>query len=91
MILSRLAIGPRFNEKLFKKNSLCFSIFEFRDWVYINISGPNYWILFGGTGDNSITTSSSSSFSAKSVAQVEKISEEKINVSAPLRELPPAR
>ena len=71
--------------------SIFLNIFEFRDWVYINISGPNYWILFGGTGDNSITTSSSSSFSAKSVAQVENISEEKINVGAPLRELPPAR
>ena len=57
----------------------------------MNISEPNYWILFDVTGDNSITTSSSSSFSAKSVAKVEKISEEKINVSAPLRELPPAR
>ena len=42
----------------------------------MKISGPNYRILFSVTGDNSIEyivqTTSSSSFSAKSVAQVEK-------------------
>ena len=32
----------------------------------MNISAPNYWILLSVTGDNGITTMSSSSFSAKS-------------------------
>lgn len=31
MILSRLAIGPRFNKKLFLENGWCSFIFEFRE------------------------------------------------------------
>ena len=38
----------------------------------MNILEPNYRILVSVTGDNSITITSSPSFSAKSVAQVEK-------------------
>ena len=43
----------------------------------MNILEPNYRILVSVTGDNSITTTSSPSFSAKSVAQVEKKSMKK--------------
>ena len=57
----------------------------------MNILEPNYRILVSVTGDNSITTTSSPSFSAKSVAQVEKNNEEKIYISASFQELPVAR
>ena len=57
----------------------------------MNILEPNYRILVSVTGDNSITTTSSPSFSAKSVAQVGKNNEEKIYISASFQELPAAR
>ena len=49
----------------------------------MNISAPNYWILLSVTGDNGITTTSSSSFSAKSAAQVEKKLVKKKIISMP--------
>ena len=47
----------------------------------MNISAPNYWILL--SGDNGITTTSSSSFSAKSAAQVEEKTVKKKIISMP--------
>ena len=49
----------------------------------MNISAPNYWILLSVTGDNDITTTSSSSFSAKSSAQVEEKTVKKKIISMP--------
>ena len=65
-------------------------MFEFRElklfkpvWTF---QKQTTGFLFSVTGDNN-----SLSFSAKSVAQVEKISEEKIYVSASFQELSAAR
>ena len=83
-----LAFGQRVNEKL-KKTKLVSVLFILSleslsySSLYMNISAPNYWILLSVTGDNDITTTSSSSFSAKSAAQVEEKTVKKKIISMP--------